>query len=217
LKELNFGIDLDKLIIALDNVSYENRQYICDKFDDKVAAFKVNHVSQSFMAAFTDKLMYDVKLSDIPSTNKSVVEFYQRCNMRYITIMMNNSESAYGMLAETGARLIGVTALTSMSEDEYKDIYGRSIGEGFERSIRLMEKFNFYGAVCAPTDLPYFKGSELKTFCPGIRMEGDDVGDQIRTMTPKEAVKNGADYIIMGRSFLSRIDFKLKTKKDPHA
>jgi orotidine-5'-phosphate decarboxylase len=187
LEELDFGynFDFDKLIIALDNISYTNRQFIVEKFHDKVAAFKVNHAAQSFMAAYTDKIMYDVKLSDIPSTNKSVVEFYQRCNMKYITIMMNNTESAYGMLAETGTKLIGVTALTSMSEDEYKDIYGRSISEGFERSIRLMEKFNFYGAVCAPT------------------------------MTPKDAIKNGADYIIMGRSFLSRFDFT--TKKEPYA
>lgn len=211
MEELDFGFDFDRLIIALDNLTYTERQQLCEKFNDVVASFKVNHISQSLMAPYTNKLMYDVKLSDIPTTNKNVVEFYQNCNMKYITVMMNNTESAYGMLAKTGAKLIGVTALTSMTEDEYKDIYGRTIEEGYKRSIDLMQKHKFYGAVCAPTDLPYFKGSDIKTFCPGIRMEGDDVGDQIRTMTPKDAIKNGADFIIMGRSFLSRVNLKKET------
>lgn len=206
----DLDLHLNKLIIALDGINLDQRIFIVEQYRDKVAAFKVNHASYTFMPAYTNKLMYDFKLSDIPNTNETVIEHILKTDASLVTVMMNNSESAYAKLAPLAdrIRLVGVTALTSMSEAEYMDIYGRSLEEAYERSIRLMEKYKFFGAVCAPTDLKYFEQSPLKTLCPGIRLEGDDLGDQVRTMTPTEAIKEGADYIIMGRSFINRITFK---------
>ena len=95
------------------------------------------------------------------------------------------------------------SALTSMSEEECKHTYNTSIEEMYDRSIELMNRYNFWGAICSPHDLQYFdkhKSMNLKKICPGIQLQPMD-NDQVRTATPQEAIDAGADYLVMGRSF----------------
>ena len=71
-----------------------------------------------------------------------------------------------------------------------------------------MMDFGFWGMICAPVDLEYsvVQNADLRKICPGIRSVRIDQDDQIRIATPETALSNGADLLVMGRSFFSEIE-----------
>ena len=82
----------------------------------------------------------------------------------------------------------------------------------YERSIHLMLKHKFWGAICSPQDLKYFEGvTHLKKICPGIQITPMN-NDQVRTATPQEAFDAGADYLVMGRAIIEKLDETLRKR-----
>ena len=204
----DFDFDISKVIIALDNMSVTKADKIIEEYKDKVYGFKINHLLDGFIRKYRRNIFLDFKLHDIPNTMNLVIERQIKSYTSMMTVHMNNSETALSKLQKytDNIKLLGVTVLTSMSEDECKEIYSKSIEEMYERSISLMIKNNFWGAICSPKDLEYFKDvKHLKKICPGIQMTPMN-NDQVRTATPQEALDAGADYLVMGRAFIERLD-----------
>lgn len=203
-------MDYSKVIVALDNFSSSMAEEIIDHWEDRVFGFKINH---TLYPEFNKKeimpknIFVDYKLFDIPNTMNLVVEQLIDKGVEMVTVHMNNNQKAIQSLSQYAnkIKLLGVTYLTSWDAQDLEEVYFQSKNEIYKRSIALMEDNGFWGAICSPQDLKCFNGSNLKKICPGIRFYTDSKDDQKRTATPDEAIKIGADYLVMGRSFFNNI------------
>jgi orotidine-5'-phosphate decarboxylase len=104
--------------------------------------------------------------------------------------------------------LLGVTVLTSFDEESWGEVSpGCPLSEALSRRAALCAETGMDGIVCAPPDLPAVRsaGKGLLTVVPGIRpvKAGDD---QVRVTTPQQAMRNGADYIVVGRPIVNAPD-----------
>ena len=98
--------------------------------------------------------------------------------------------------------LIAVTVLTSLSEDSLNEVGIKDLSGQVLRLAELTKECDLNGVVCASTDVKAIKnrfGKDFITVTPGIRPNDSKVNDQNRISTPSEAVKNGSDYLVIGR------------------
>ena len=158
-----------------------------------------------------ETIFVDAKISDISNTSSRAVKSLKDLkNINYLTVHTNAGEetlrSVVKMAKKTNKRLkiLAVTILTSISNSSLKKIgHTKSIKELVKKQALLAKECGCHGIICAGTDLTFvkkiFKG-EIIT--PGIRLKGDDAGDQKRIMSPKEAFENGSTALVMGRSII---------------
>lgn len=159
-------------------------------------------------------IFLDLKFHDIPNTVAKAIEATAGINTFMMTVhtaggraMLQRAIDASMAVAEaTGQErplIIGVTVLTSMDQDDLDMVGVRSpLHEQVLRLADLAQSSGLDGVVCSPYEIEMIKrqcGQEFKLIVPGIRPEGSAQGDQKRTLTPKEAVAKGADYIVIGR------------------
>lgn len=151
----------------------------------------------------------DLKLHDIPNTVRSAL-----MSLLSLEVDMTNVHCMGGakMLYEAAqavkdspCQLIGVTQLTSSSEEQVQKELGLGISlEESVKSLATLAKLNgLTGVVCSAFEASVVKhelGADFTCVCPGIRFDSDDKNDQVRVATPDFAVRNGADYLVMGRS-----------------
>ena len=159
------------------------------------------------------KIFLDLKLNDIPATcSKALMSLRDLKNINYITLHANSGEETIKAVVKTAKKInpklkiLLVTVLTSISNSSVKKIgHTKFIKEIVKKQALLAKACGCHGIVCAGPDLKFvkkiFKG-EIVT--PGIRLKGDDVGDQKRVQGPKEAFKNGSTALVMGRSIIKK-------------
>ena len=103
-------------------------------------------------------------------------------------------------------KILGVSVLTSFSNSSIKKIgHTKSIRDLVKKQAALAKSARLDGIVCSGYEAKLLKKicKKMDIVTPGIRFEGDSPGDQKRVMSPKEAFKNGATAIVMGRSITS--------------
>ena len=99
----------------------------------------------------------------------------------------------------TGIKIFGVTALTSLSDEDTSLIFKRTAAEQVNTMLDLAEQAGIDGVVCSPHELSLVtKRESLLSITPGIRLK-DSNDDQNRVMTPKDALKQGANFLVIGR------------------
>jgi orotidine-5'-phosphate decarboxylase len=154
------------------------------------------------------KVFLDIKLKDIPATvgkaaKNIAAEGFDLFNM-HVSAGMEAMASAVANCGE--AKIFGVTVLTSLDEEECNHIHGGPTKAKVLEFARDAAMANLDGIICSPQELAMLKKhselANLKTIVPGIRPAGAAADDQKRIMTPAEAVKAGADYIVLGRPLL---------------
>lgn len=163
-----------------------------------------------------EKIFLDLKLHDIPNTVRGAVRSACRLGVHMLTIHASGgskmlSEACQEALAsESPPLLLAVTALTSLSEDELKKLgVTGSMERWVERLAELAQSSGMKGIVASSKELPMLRrkfGNELEFVIPGIRPAGTAIQDQSRTATPAEAIRAGADYIVVGRPILQAPD-----------
>ena len=131
-------------------------------------------------------------------------------NINYITVHANAGEETLNAVVKMAnktnkkLRILAVTVLTSISNSSLRKIgHTKSIKELVKKQALLAKACKCHGIICAGSDLKFVKklfNKEIIT--PGIRFKGENVGDQKRVMTPKDAFLNGATSIVMGRSII---------------
>lgn len=150
----------------------------------------------------------DLKFHDIPNT------VYDACRAAVdLGVWMLNVHALGGLemmlkareAVDTDCQLIAVTILTSMLEADLKQIgFSLSLDEAVSRLAQLAEHAEFNGVVSssweAPTIKSAIKSKDFKIVAPGIRLSSDISHDQKRVMTPKQALAQGVDYLVIGRS-----------------
>ncbi|WP_425385889.1 orotidine-5'-phosphate decarboxylase [Wolbachia endosymbiont (group A) of Barypeithes pellucidus] len=151
-------------------------------------------------------IFLDLKLHDIPNTVAKTVEVIKVLNVEMLTLHISGGtkmlEEALSVVQGTKIKLIGVTVLTSMSDEDLNELgVAREAKSQVILLAKLAKKIGLYGIVCSALEAQEVRrecGEDFKIITPGIRIDpGHD--DQKRTAMPKEAINSGADYIVIGR------------------
>ena len=212
------------IIVALDAKSQYDALTITDQLDPSLCRVKVGkelftHAGPSVVKVLQDKgfeVFLDLKFHDIPNTTAQAV-----CAAADLGVWMVNVHASGGRkMMETcverlkagnyPTQLIAVTVLTSMGREDLKDI-GLDI-EPFEqvrRLAQLTEQSGLDGIVCSAQEAKMLRevlSPEFSLVTPGIRPVGSNADDQKRICTPKQALADGSDYLVIGRSITQAVD-----------
>ncbi len=222
-----------RIIVALDVDSLEQALSLVEKLSDHVGSFKIGLqlifvmlveliTPTSFCQAIDNlerarllfrllygRVMFDVKLKDIPPTMAGASGAIARLGVKLFTV--HASAGVRGMTDAVSKRqqssVVAVTVLTSMDEDECQSIYGENIAEKVKAFARLAVEAKVQYLVCAPHDLKLLGdipgAGDIEKICPNITPSWAQVpGDQNknRSMTPSEAILAGANYLVIGRA-----------------
>jgi len=195
-----------QIIIALDNVGYNKAFELLVSLEPYVDGFKINHTlleHTNMFANYKGELFVDLKLFDTPNTVCSVVEMILKKGGTMATINTFNNSEVFKCLHQYSEdiKLLGVTYLTSWSEQEQFEITREVKKNMWERHIDRITKAGFAGIICSAKDIVDITpvNENLLRVCPGINFKSSNSG-QTRTTSPKCAQELGADYAIIGRS-----------------
>ena len=157
-----------------------------------------------FISKITNKIIFaDLKLNDIPNTCVATLNAIKDLKINYLTIHISSGLEALKAIKQIseGIKIVGVTTLTSLNNKSLKQIgYTKSVKNLVIHQARLANKANLDALVCSAHEVKFVKKIFKKEIItPGIRLKGN-YNDQKRVTTPKEAFKNGSDWIVIGRS-----------------
>ena len=199
------------IIVAVDETQLGNFQNVVDSLDSDLCMIKVGSVSFnalghqaiSYASNKGFKIFLDLKLHDIPNTVKKSIKGLVSLPIDMMTIHTSGGlemmKAAKKAVDGTDIKIFGVTALTSLSDEDTSLIFKRTAAEQVNTMLDLAEQADIDGVVCSPHELSLVsKRESLLSITPGIRLK-DSNDDQNRVMTPKDALKQGANFLVIGR------------------
>jgi len=156
-----------------------------------------------FLSKIRNKIIFaDLKLHDIPNTCVSTVKAIKDLKVNYLTIHISSGLEALKASKKVAGKtkLIGVTILTSLDGKSLKEIgYNKEIKKLVLHQAKLANKAKLDAIVCSAQEVKIVKKVFNKeVITPGIRLNSK-INDQKRTLTPKQAFKNGSDWLVIGR------------------
>jgi orotidine-5'-phosphate decarboxylase len=203
------------IILAVDTNSLDIAKRWIDATRESVDIYKLglefyltfgSEGIRSITDEFGVEIFLDLKLHDIPKTVSSATSAVAALNPKFLTVHASGG-SAMVSAAVNAAPHVGITAvtiLTSLSEDELFRV--GFANPALESAVALAELATSAGAqaiVCSPLEIAAIRAvvsSEVKIITPGVRPAGTEGSDdQMRTMTPKAAMGEGADFVVIGR------------------
>ena len=162
------------------------------------------------------EVFLDLKFHDIPNTVASAVRAAAELGVWMVNVHAGGGRRMMEAAAEAlqgfeqRPLLIGVTVLTSMSDEDLAELgYRESAAERVQRLAALTASCGLDGVVCSAQEAPELRAARGPDFClvtPGIRLAGDSADDQRRVLTPADALASGADYLVIGRSITASND-----------
>lgn len=214
-----------RLIAALDFPTVEAAKKAVEEIGDAVAYYKVG--MELYYAAGNDmirflkehnkKVFLDLKLQDIPNTVASALKVEARLGVDMINVhavggkkMMEAAAKAVKETAEElgveRPKLIAVTILTSMDEEQFTDLnYKNTIPEQVVALAKLAKAAGLDGVVASPKEAAAIReacGPDFLIVTPGVRPAGSALDDQSRVTTPAQAFANGSTHIVVGRPIM---------------
>jgi orotidine-5'-phosphate decarboxylase len=199
------------IIVAVDETKLGNFQSVVDSLDSDLCMIKIGSVSFnalghqaiSYASNKGFKIFLDLKLHDIPNTVKKSIKGLVSLPIDMMTIHTSGGlemmKAAKKAVDGTDIKIFGVTALTSLSDEDTSLIFKRTAAEQVNTMLDLAEQAGIDGVVCSPHELSLAtKRESLLSITPGIRLK-DSNDDQNRVMTPKDALKQGANFLVIGR------------------
>jgi len=213
------------IIIALDEHNQEKFDDVLSQLDSSLCMVKIGSVSfnslgRECVLKAADRgfdIFLDLKLHDIPNTVKKSIKGLIDLPIKMMTVHASGGqkmlEESVAATINTDIKIFGVTALTSLSDSDTNFIYKREAKDQVLAMIELAKISRIHGIVCSPQELSLVKNnSNLLTITPGIRLENLD-DDQTRVMTPKEAIDNGSDFLVIGRPITASNNIKNSLKE----
>ncbi len=207
-----------KVLVALDFASVQDAMAFVDRIDPSQCRLKVGKemftlFGPQFVKALADKgfeVFLDLKFHDIPNTVARAVTAAAELGVWMVNVhatggskMMAAAKAALAPYGDRAPKLIAVTVLTSMGEEELPELgVNRSGDEQVLALATLAKEAGLDGVVCSAREAAMLKanlGPSFQLVTPGIRPAGADLGDQRRVMTPAEAIAAGSDYLVIGR------------------
>jgi orotidine-5'-phosphate decarboxylase len=205
------------LIVALDLPSASKALALVDELGEPATYFKVGAqlftgAGPQLIAELKDRekqVFLDLKYHDIPNTVARAVEAAAALDVDMVTLHASGGSAmlaaARDAVGDDGPALIGVTLLTSFTAADVEEVWDkelRSIRDEVVRLSGLAASAGLDGVVASALEAEGLKrkhGPSFLVVTPGIRPQGEIASDQVRTATPAEAARAGADYIVVGR------------------
>ena len=158
---------------------------------------------RKFLSKLKNKIIFaDLKMNDIPNTCVSAIKAISDLNINYLTIHISSGLSALKASKKVSGkiRLIGVSILTSLDNQALKEIgFNKNVKKLVLHQAKLANKAKLDAIVCSAQEVKIVKKIFKKEIItPGIRFSSN-LNDQKRVLTPKQAYKNGADWLVIGR------------------
>jgi orotidine-5'-phosphate decarboxylase len=208
----------DKIIVALDVATKKKALDLIEGLRGEVSFFKIG--LQLYTAEGPDivravrsmgaNVFLDLKLHDIPNTVALAVESAAQLEIQMLTIHLSGGEAMIRAAVSAKPRdvlLLGVTVLTSANEETIRQTgIPDKIENHVLRLANLGVENGIDGVVASPHEITMLRrkfGDKIKIVVPGIRPSGSESADQKRVMTPREAIRAGADYLVIGRPIIA--------------
>ena len=217
-------MDSKRIIVALDVPEADAALELAARLDPKLCRVKVG--KELFVAAGPSvvlglhergfEVFLDLKFHDIPNTVAGACRSAARLGVWMLNVHASGGEAMMRAAREAVAGvqrpplLIGVTILTSLADADLAKVgFQGSAEENVIRLARLARASGLDGVVCSAREalaLRKATGADFTLVTPGIRLPGAGVQDQSRTVAPVEAVKLGANYLVVGRPITQSAD-----------
>jgi len=201
-KKIFIACDTNKVSIAQKIIKHSNTNKL--KIGYKFGLEFINSKNgRAFISKLKNKIIFiDIKLHDIPNTCASALRAIKDLKADYLTIHISSGFKALRATkkASNKTKIVGVTTLTSIDSHSLKQIgYDKKIRKLVYHQAKLAKKANLDAIVCSAQEAKNVKKIFKKQIItPGIRFNSNN-NDQKRVMSPKEAFKNGSDWLVMGR------------------
>lgn len=208
----------DRLVVAADLSTRDDILRLVDELRGLAGMFKVG--LQAFIAngpaivreivAGGERVFVDLKIHDIPNTARHAVAEAAALGASIATVHAAGGEAMLRACENDRVLVLAVTILTSLDDVELQRIgMDGSPLESAVRLARLTKSAGLRGVVASPLEITAIReacGDDFTILTPGIRPAGADAGDQKRTLTPREAIAAGADYVVVGRPITAARD-----------
>lgn len=214
-----------ELIVALDVAGTREALAVVDRLPKEIGWYKIglelySAEGPSVVQAVKSRgknIFLDLKLHDIPRTVERAVRAAARHGADMLTAHASGGRAMLKAAAEAARscgrvppRIIAVTALTSLDQQDLRDLgIGRGLPEHVSSLAELALQSGVAGLVCSPQEVVSLRsrfGPQPVLVTPGIRPAGGEAGDQKRVATPAAAVKAGANFLVVGRPILEAPD-----------
>ena len=198
--------NLDQIKKILKNINTKKLKII-PKFG---LQFFYSKNGRKFLEKYKSDFWLDLKINDIPQTALSAVDSLKdlkKC--KYITVHANGGLNMLKAIKNKtkqinkNLKVLGVTILTSLNNKSLKEIgHTKTVDQLVLKQASIVKKSGCDGVVCSAQEAKMIR-KKYKNFLiitPGIRLPGDNMNDQARVMTPKDAFKNKVSGVVIGRS-----------------
>ena len=201
----------NKIFVACDTTKISKINEIIEKTkNNKIKVvykfgleFLNSKYGRNFLTKLRDKIIFiDLKLHDIPNTCISTIKALKDLRVNYLTIHISSGLEVLKACKRISGKtkLTGVTILTSMNNKALKEIgFNKKLERLVYHQAKLAKRANLDAIVCSPREVKIVKKVFKKEIItPGIRIKPNN-DDQKRVLTPKQAYKNGSDWLVIGR------------------
>jgi orotidine-5'-phosphate decarboxylase len=232
---------LSKVIVALDGMDIEQTIQLLKSCNGEILTAKIGmelfykygpkfllHIKKQFGI----EIFLDLKLHDIPNTVAGAIRSLKGLPVKFLTIHLAGGKEMIKRAKEArdkyipDCKLLGVTYLTSLSSSEFENIWGikdSNINDQFSKMFSLALNSKIDGIILSANELRDVSDFETNSdhslikICPGIRFKDEinsnKIGDQKRVQTPDQAVRDGANYLVMGRSLTKAKNINIQINK----
>ena len=201
----------NKIFIACDSTNITRIREIIKK--SKTSKLKIGYKfgleflnsknGRKFVSKLKNQITFgDYKFSDIPNTCSSAIKAIKDLKFNYCTIHISSGLGALKVAKQVSGRtkLVGVTVLTSLDNKSLKEIgFNKDIKKLVYHQAKLAKKAKLDAIVCSAQEVKIVrKIFKKEIITPGIRFNSK-LNDQKRVLNPKQAYKNGSDWLVIGR------------------
>jgi orotidine-5'-phosphate decarboxylase len=222
----------DYLIFPLDVATLDDARRYLDILSGRVGVFKIglelytkigpDIIGIVHRRSGGARIFLDLKLHDIPETVRRTMAVIADLGVTFSTVHCGGSKTMLAAAADGAGnrvKILGVTVLTSVGPEDlsamgYADTYTRNMGRLVLQRATLAKTAGFSGVICSAHEAGLIKkhlGTTFLAVTPGIRpaQDAENFQDQKRVLTPAAAIRNGSDYLVVGRP--------IRDAKDPAA
>jgi len=212
----------DKLILALDVDRADEALALVRLLKPYLSLFKVGNQlftreGPAFVKALRAEgvdIFLDQKWHDIPQTVAHAVTSAAALDVRYVTVHASGGlemlQAAQAATKGSRTEILSVTVLTSLDDGALRQIgFDRTAAEQVVRLARLAALAGTAGLICSPLEIELIRQQlqePIKLVTPGVRSAKDGLQDQKRTLTAAEALKRGANHLVIGRPITKAAD-----------
>lgn len=223
--DLRLGANGSRILLALDGLSILKASEISSELSEHVAGCKLNDLvdrcgsgalsNAGFAIRFVDAKIHDIK-NTVENRLRSI---HLTSPVDIVTVHAAMSAEALRAAAIAGDHyrfaVIAVTLLTDISPEDCRSLYGVNPEEMVRRLTIRARDAGVHGIVCSPKETRMVRDLFPKALIvnPGVRLAGSEAHDQARIGTPEQAIRDGADLLVVGRDILGEDSRSARLRK----